>query len=129
MQSSTRLGQGSAHCRWRQTEFLPQPSLLPSDTTRLQPVVLQLCNYTATFSTTFGHHQASAGGTSTSSLNTTPTTEIGPVLVAVKLKHHRLKPGGVRVFACPVASCEIDGPPAKARWCPNVGCSVGSCEV
>ena len=37
------------------------------DTTRLQPVVLQLHNYINRTDTP-GHHQASAGGTSTSEL-------------------------------------------------------------
>jgi len=42
---------------------------------------------------------------------------------AVKLKYHRLKPGGVLVLVLPTHSCEIEGPPAKAWWCPDHACS------
>src|ERR1043166_6191417 len=101
-----------------------------SDTTRLQPVVLQLQSYSRrpgllqtppSFSrwyfnrkathdvrVCFRHHQASAGGTSTSKLLTTSgfasdTTRLQPVVsylwerwsLAVKWKYLRLKPGGV----------------------------------
>ena len=46
-----------------------------------------------------------------------------PRLVAVKLKYHRLKPGGVRCASAVFPSCEIKVPPAEAWWCPiNVGC-------
>ena len=37
--------------------------------------------------------------------------------LAKKLKDHRLKPGGVRAADGEVVSCEIEEPPAKARWC------------
>jgi len=42
------------------------------------------------------------------------------LLVAVKLKHHRLKPGGVlsRFYGL-ACSCKVEAPPAKAWWCPN----------
>ena len=36
--------------------------------------------------------------------------------VAVKLKDHRLKRGGVFVWT-QLSSCGIEAPPAKARWC------------
>ena len=56
-----------------------------------------------------GHHRALAGGTS--------TLQLDLVLhgVAVKLKHHRLKPGGVPKSASAAwCSSEIEVPPAKA---------------
>jgi hypothetical protein len=58
-------------------------------------VVLQLCNYTGTFSTAFGHHQALAGGASTSQLPT------------------ETSPSGV------VFRDEVEVPPAEAWWCPK----------
>ena len=42
----------------------------------------------------------------------------GAPLLAVKLKHHRLKRGGVLGgIDGVVASCKIEVPRAKARWC------------
>jgi hypothetical protein len=44
----------------------------------------------------------------------------GQLLVAMKLKNHRLKPGGVaEASGAVVGSCEVEGPPAKAWWCPE----------
>jgi uncharacterized protein (DUF2336 family) len=59
------------------------------------------------------HHQALAGGISTSQLPVHKSD-----FLAAKLKHHRLKPGGVSEgIDGVVASCKIEAPPAKARWC------------
>jgi hypothetical protein len=59
------------------------------DTTRLQPVVLQLLSYL-----------------------------VGNLVVVEKLAYHRLKLGGVLLNSCEVrCSGEIDVPPAKAWWC------------
>src|SRR6185295_9116796 len=51
---------------------------------------------------------------------------------ATKLKHHRLKRGGVGVRVVGSAcSCEIEAPQAKARWCRGVRVvgSACSCEI
>jgi hypothetical protein len=34
-----------------------------------------------------------------------------------EVKYHRLKPGGVRCALVAFASFKIERPPAKARWC------------
>jgi hypothetical protein len=67
-----------------------------------------------------GHHQASAGGTSTSQYslpkNFATCAEVNSQ--AMKLKDHRLKPGGVlKDSGAVVGSYEIESPPAKAMWC------------
>jgi hypothetical protein len=42
------------------------------------------------------------------------------IWVAMKLKDHRLKPGGVlKDSGAVVGSYEIEEPPAKAMWCPK----------
>jgi len=38
---------------------------------------------------------------------------------AKKLKHHRLKPGGVFGMLRPVVVVKLKIPPAKAWWCPR----------
>jgi hypothetical protein len=44
--------------------------------------------------------------------------DLGVLLVAMKLKDHRLKPGGVlKDSGAVVGSYEIEEPPAKAMWC------------
>jgi hypothetical protein len=40
------------------------------------------------------------------------------VPLAKKLMDHRLKPGGVMKVRIALGSWEIEGPPAKAWWCP-----------
>src|SRR6185295_3207925 len=57
--------------RWYFNFPATQNAFRRADTTRLQPVVLQLLSYTKRFSSR-GHHQASAGGTSTFQLHKTP---------------------------------------------------------
>src|ERR1043166_5101243 len=62
------------------------------DTTRLQPVVLQLQSYKRAIRRG-GHHQASAGGTSISKLTAKASGDEGS------------------------SSCKIETPPAEAWWC------------
>ena len=90
-----------------------------------------------------GHHRASAGGVSISELQPSRSTPETPpgfsriselqasrmlrnflkravlLVVAEKLKYHRLKPGGVQVIFFSSSSCKIDTPPAEAWWCPK----------
>ena len=75
------------------------------------------------------HHQALAGGTSTSELPNRPNLNktrgastfqlpnCADHKQAKKLKYHRLKPGGVRCAVAAVASFKVEVPPAKAWWC------------
>src|SRR6185295_4980392 len=53
------------------------------------------------------YHRLNPGGVPT----------VFPSFVVVKLKYHRLKPGGVPNCFPQLCSCEVEVPPAKARWC------------
>jgi len=78
-------------------------------TTRLQPVVLHFLSYTKC-GWSIRHHQASAGGAAISQPGD-PTHERA---VAMKLKYHRLKPGGVVIGALPVFSAKLNDHRLKA---------------
>jgi len=112
-----------------------------SDTTGLQPVVLQFPSYP--FASTFGHHRASAGGSSISKLplriyiwtppgfsrwyfNFAATDRwfsypirdpsgFEESFVATKLKHHAAKAGGVETRpGCAVVTMKLKHHAAKA---------------
>ena len=96
------------------------------DTTRLQPVVLQLLNYKQPVCPCSGHHQALAGGTSTSLLNWgVRTLGAGVHDSAVRCRSDEIERPPAEAWWCPgrvgsLCSGEIERPPAEAWWCTSI---------
>src|SRR6185295_18263732 len=121
--------------RWYFNFPATQNAFRRSDTTRLQPVVLQLLSYTKRISS-LGHHQASAGGTSTSQLHKTPFVARTPpgfsrwyFNFSATTKAKNFCDCRASAISCPSwCSCEIESPKAggvparlSGPWC--------SCEI